>query len=302
MKAWKAATMTILVLAATVMASAIYLFQTGILAPPEVRSYSTHWGKVNEEETEILATVEVYNPYPLVIPVEEVEMEMLMNNITLAEGRAEGIEIQADSTSTINPAMTVDNSQLARWWYTHISHGGHTEFTLRNEVHLSILGKDVSLPLELSREVDTNVLDTTGVEEFEGGETLPGTPKVESIGHRWGEATPAETQILTTITFHNPREVNVYIKRIHYTVRMNGISMGEGEGQGITLPPESEKKVEIISHLDNTRIPEWWVSHVQNGESTRLSLEGNASIEVEGRNLSFPLPSLKKEFTTSVVE
>lgn len=97
------------------------------------------------------------------------------------------------------------------------------------------------------------------------------TPYVTSIENGWGNVSENETELMTSVTVENPNPFDVTISSLHYTIRMNNITMAEGRDHEITLKGGTTV-VDYVSSVNMSRIPRWWSSHVTHGETTRIEL------------------------------
>jgi LEA14-like dessication related protein len=81
---------------------------------------------------------------------------------------------------------------------------------------------------------------------------------------------------------YNPNPVPIPIKKIQVDVYMNGIKMGEGKNIGRqSSKPNGDTTIKLSTKIDNTKIPEWWVSHLKNGEITEFSLKGKIVFDLK---------------------
>jgi len=303
MKTIKIIGIVILLLTVTAAALGIYFFKSGGLAEPELRSLSSRWGEVNLDSTEIITRAEIYNPNPVSIPVKKLHLEVYMNGIKLASGEAENINIKAKDISQIESTTILDNPKLSEWWYTHIKNGESTEVLLKSTVYFSLLGKELTFPLEIKKEIKTDILGSASMESSSDSPVLPlGAPEVRSITHKWGEVTPEKTQVVTELKIYNPNPFPVPVKEVDYTITMNDILMALGKSSGnAELPPRSEKEITVSTYIDNKKIPQWWVSHIRNQERSVMTVKGEMIFEIAGRTLNIPLPEYRKEFSTSIM-
>lgn len=113
------------------------------------------------------------------------------------------------------------------------------------------------------------------------------SPELESIESEFGTATEETTEVRTQVVIDNPNDQAIPgTTRLRYTVYLNDIRMGQ-KSTGIDLQP-GENTVELTTRLDNEQIPAWWVSHINNGEETTLSLRPSVSISVAPVDADLP--------------
>ncbi len=101
-----------------------------------------------------------------------------------------------------------------------------------------------------------------------------------------------ETRIVTPAWTRNPNSVgtNISFLEVDYEVRMNNISVGQGEKQGLYFPAGERTEFNLTTDINEEKLPELWVSHLRNNETSNfkvpatlrvgsplpLKLEGNA--------------------------
>jgi LEA14-like dessication related protein len=121
------------------------------------------------------------------------------------------------------------------------------------------------------------------------GGTKIGKPEIKSISHRWGAITDDTSEILTDIVVYNPNPIPIPIKSIQIDIYMNNIKMGEGKNIGSAgLKANGDTTIKLSTKLDNRKIPEWWVSHLKHGESTKISLKGNVVFDLKITEFKWP--------------
>ncbi len=280
-------------------AGVVILLKQGALAPPELVSFKNQWGKVTQQETEILTTAVIENPNPVSIPIKAIEVNVYMNGIKLAYGGASDISLPAKERSKIEIKTVIQNKNLPEWWYTHIKNGEKSTVLIEGKAHVSLLGKDITFPFKAEREIKTELLRKIEVQG--AGSELPGAPRVERVDNTWGKATPDTTEIISRVTIYNPNPFPLPVSRVRYTMMMNGILMASGESSPVVLPPEAEETIVVVSTLDNRKIPQWWVTHIKNGEKTTLEMKGELVYKFAGRELVIELPGYSTTFTTNML-
>jgi len=110
-----------------------------------------------------------------------------------------------------------------------------------------------------------------------------GTPSVETAENRFTGVSANTTTVGTTITVTNPNPIGVTLNgtTIDYTVSMNDVAVASGEKRGISLE-RGNTTLQFSTEMRNARIPPWWVSHIQNGERTRVTIDANITDSLAG--------------------
>jgi LEA14-like dessication related protein len=115
-----------------------------------------------------------------------------------------------------------------------------------------------------------------------------GTPAVESAENRFTGVSTETTTVETALVVNNPNPIGVQLGDvgIDYTVFMNDVAMAEGSKDGLSLG-RGNSTVPFTTAMDNGQIPPWWVSHIQNGERTQVTIDADVrSSLVGGRSVS----------------
>jgi len=126
-----------------------------------------------------------------------------------------------------------------------------------------------------------------------------GAPGVEGIDNRFGSVNETATMIETNVTVDNPNPIGVSLGglSIDYGVSMNDVPMASGQKEGISVGT-GESSVALRTRLDNQRIPDWWVTHVRNGERTTMTVNGTVSSSLLGQ--SAEIPPVEREISTDI--
>ncbi|QHS15719.1 hypothetical protein GWK26_00355 [haloarchaeon 3A1-DGR] len=128
-----------------------------------------------------------------------------------------------------------------------------------------------------------------------------GTPSVTGVDNAFGNVTEETTEIHTDIHVRNPNPIGVTAGglTVDYEVRMNGIAMANGTKSGVSIDRGNDT-IPTTTAMNNSRIPDWWVSHLQNGERTTLTVHADVHSSLLGR--SFDAPSVERGIDTSLIE
>lgn len=252
---------------------------SGGFQEPAVEEVDVRWGEVTADTSEIRATVVVENPNPVGVPgVIDIEYTASLNGIAIAEGVKEGIGLSTGQ-SEIELVIPIDNQQLPPWWVTHINAGEQSTLSIDATVS-GPMGVAFDLPTQ-QQAFELALLDAM---RSEGGTEVSmfGQP-ILHLGEttaEWGEATADETPLTVTTAVTNEHSEPIELTDVSYVIEMNGLVMGEGEGlPGLTLEPGETETLELNALIDTQRIDEWWVSHLDNGEETTLSVELTVTVE-----------------------
>ncbi|WP_324662525.1 LEA type 2 family protein [Haloarcula sediminis] len=110
-----------------------------------------------------------------------------------------------------------------------------------------------------------------------------GTPAVESVENRFTGVSENTTTVGTALTVSNPNPIGVSLggTTVNYTVSMNDVAMASGQKRGIDLE-SGNTTLQFSTEMQNGKIPPWWVSHVRNGERTRVTVDADITDSLVG--------------------
>ncbi len=105
-----------------------------------------------------------------------------------------------------------------------------------------------------------------------------GIPSLESIDNEFGDVDEEQTEILTEMSVDNPNPIGVASADVDatYVVSVNDVEMADGGGTGIALEPGLATE-SFRTQMQNDRIPEWWVTHIENDERTTVDIDATVS-------------------------
>jgi LEA14-like dessication related protein len=115
-----------------------------------------------------------------------------------------------------------------------------------------------------------------------------GVPAVDGVENHFGDVNESVSEVETTLTVDNPNPVGASLGgvRVNYSVAMNDVTMATGEKRGVGIG-SGTSTVNLTTDLQNDRIPAWWVSHVNRGESTDLAVDATVTSSTLGQSASF---------------
>ena len=252
----------------------------GLLGAPTVDGVENRFATVNDSTTTVNTTMAVSNPNPVGVSLGDVQIDYAidMNDVRMAEGGREGVAIDA-GRSTIPFTTQLNNSRIPQWWYTHVDSGEETAVLVDATVSSGLLGgRSLSLPQEQT--VETDILgqfnDST-TRPIDADQAVVSDPVLylnETSATYGANVTPAETPLETAFTVYNPKRYPYAVSEIGYEIEMNGVQVGEGSTAGPgAIPGRSERTLRPTTVIDNQRLDEWWVSHLERDQETTLTID-----------------------------
>ncbi len=125
-----------------------------------------------------------------------------------------------------------------------------------------------------------------------------GKPVVKSVKNRWGNVNRDYTEIITEIDVYNPNPFPLPIKDVLTEVYLNYMKVGEGKALQSEIKANSESKVVISTKINNSKIPEWWISHIRNGEKSNLMVKGYVVFDLKFTTFKLELPKIERVIKT----
>jgi len=276
------------------------LTMVGCIEQPEVVSTEMKWGAVNTETTEIYSLVVINNPNSISIPLSDVEIELFMNGVHMGNGGAVGdTNIGASSKDTLTLKSTIENDRLVDWWPTHIKNGEKTDILIKSNLVFSIFGYKFKIPNEQRTSFETSILKGINPGEmsidFAGIEAV----KIKDIEMDWN--TEVETGIDVSMNIENNLPYDIPLEYISYSMKINDIKMSVGEISDIgVIPAQGQLKVTDTIPFDGAKIPEWWVTHINSGETSKVVIEMEGEVGIEGQTQKVSMDKQEFEFRTNI--
>jgi LEA14-like dessication related protein len=278
-------------------------FALGVLGVPSVVAVSNAFGGVNATTTVIETDLVVNNPTPIDARLGDLAVgyRVEMNSIEMATGHREGIAI-GSGNSTLAFTTAMRNEKIPTWWVSHLNRGERTEMAVQATVRSGTLGRTHSFT-PTTRTVETDIIGA-----FNSSEERPvnaGAPGIEDpvawinrTNATWGAVSAERTPVRIEFAVHNPKPYPLTITELSYDIRMNDVAMGEGRtDRSYAVPPGETRTVEAVLFLDNDRLDEWWVSHLEANQTTRFRIDFAARVDAGAHSVRVPLRGLTYEET-----
>lgn len=265
-------------------------FAVGLLGTPDVVGLDNTFGTVNDTATTIETDLRVHNPNPFGATFGEttVDYRIELNGVELAGGTKEGVALESGN-STLSFATRMDNGKIPAWWAAHVADGERSTLAVHADVRPSWTDRSFDAPA-VEREIETDLIS-----EFNSEETRPidaDVPLVrdpvlyvDETSAEWGDVSRSTTPIEMAFVVHNPRNHPVAITRLRYEVTMNDVPVGGGEtDRAHVITPGATETVETTAWIDNDRLDEWWVTHldedVEGHQVSELRIEFSAVVDL----------------------
>jgi LEA14-like dessication related protein len=260
---------------------------TGVFGAPNVVGIDNRFGAVNETATIIETDIHVDNPNPIGINVGGVSAAytVSMNDVAMASGTKEGLSVDTGE-STVSLRTRMENERIPDWWVTHVENGEETAVVVDGTVNSSLLGQSVGIP-EVDRTVSTDIesaLDSSETRPINASTPQASDPVLylnETRGS-WGAVNDSATEIEMEFVVYNPKSHAVPVSKLSYNMTMNGVAVGSGESENTTvIEPGTTETRRTTTIMQNEKLDEWWVSHLENDQVTDLRIAFAAVIDLE---------------------
>jgi LEA14-like dessication related protein len=212
----------------------------------------------------------------------------------MANGTKSGVSVpQGESTVPLSTVLA--NERIPPWWVSHVRNGERTALTVNADVHSSLLGAAFGAP-EVTRTVETDILSAfNSTASRPVGSSPTGGPAlyINETGAAWGDADSSRTEIAMRFVVYNPNTYPIPVSELGYETGMNGVEMGSGATEeAVVIPPGERREIRATTTLRNDRLDEWWVTHLENDQTTELRIDFSARIELPTGTVEIPLDPL----------
>lgn len=283
------------------LAGACVLLLGGVTAtaePPRVVSVESEFGAVRERSADVDTRIVVENPNGRALPGRHtIEYGVTLNDIPVVNGRQRGVRIGSGRT-VIETTARFDNTAIVEWWPTHVNSGEESRMRTRSNVRPGGFPFRVSLPTE-ETDITTDFLGSLG--ELEPSTVVLGDREIMTIGNQraeWDEADGQKSPITFTTEVENVHDRPVGIDGTDYEIRMNDVVVGSGATDDpIALEPGESGAFTVEAAIDTPKMQAWWVSHLQNGQTTDLSIAVYPVSTVDDGRRRLPLAILDQQST-----
>jgi LEA14-like dessication related protein len=282
----------------------------GVLGTPSVTSVDNHFAGVSNQTTTVATNLTVNNPNPVGVQLGGVGINytISMNGVEMAQGARQGVGVGTGNT-TLPFTTEMQNDRIPPWWVTHIDNGETTTVGIDATVTSSTLGgRSVSVSQERTIETDLiSQFNSTETRPVEANQPLVSDPVlyINETRGAWDQEnlTQSETPLDLGFDVYNPKAYPYTVTKVGYTIRMNDVTVGEGEtDRGYVLSPGEETTLEANTAIQNENLDRWWVTHLQRNQQTDLYIDFYLVLEGGGEQFRVDLDSIdyQQEIETDI--
>lgn len=259
---------------------------------PEIREVNLAWGDVNDSSTEIIATISVYNPNPITLPVKKVSADVTMDSIKMASAETQNLQIEKSSAFPIKISAKLDNANIPIFWVEHLKRQEKSEAIIDLKAVFDLVLTEYTYPYQLKQPIETNLLSLlskVGPIPVEKKVKIPLINQEKTIfdinlsalSGKWGNLTPENTQLKLTATVQNENVYPLPIPKITTTITLNQIPLAEGETPtSYTIAPKTSSSISVDVNLKTSLMDKWFVSHLKQGEKSQFNIKANLVFEL----------------------
>lgn len=107
-----------------------------------------------------------------------------------------------------------------------------------------------------------------------------GLPDAGLEDNAWGKVGDERIEVITTVWIDNPNPgIELDDLAVEYDLAMNDVALAAGSADDVAVP-SGTATTELRTDLDYRQLPAWWVSHVQNDETSALEADVTAHASV----------------------
>jgi LEA14-like dessication related protein len=309
----------VLAIVAALLGSLVYA--VGRSRTPKLESATLSWGEITEQTTTVNASLIIDNRLPLGIGSDSIGIMIPLRfyDVEAARFDLSGVNLPAGE-SALAAHATLQVANLPQWWDDFVENGETLVINIQPSLKVHVLGASLSagipdvqtdVEIPITKYLGSTESITMGFDDAPPWEIAlnPGdhfavsapTPEypvltLESWALQWGNVTEETTQVLGTLVLRNELLVPMPIQGIELGLDLNEIRVVEDLDIIPTqseLPPGDNVSLELNASVANSKLIQWWASHLRGGEQTTATARVGVNIVLpvaSGLGLTDPLP------------
>jgi LEA14-like dessication related protein len=257
---------------------------------PRVEGTQSEWGEVRDEETEVRTTIDIVNDNDEAFTnllTLSIDQRTTLAGVTVTNG-SEQVSDLPQGSGQVEVVSTMPHDTVPEWWAAHLRNGENS--TSRTELSGEADIGVTTLPLELqNREsrIETALLadlNDDSARDVRSDETGQRLLTVHSTTAEWRNVSAEEATIHVEADLENENQLaSVTIKELDYIIDINNVTLADDRApQSHTLDPGERRTVTFTLVLDNSKMAEWWPTHIRRGESSELDRQVTATVDTDG--------------------
>lgn len=268
------------------------------------------WGAVTEDSINITSQGYVYNPNSFGVNMSSLSIayRVKMNDIALAEGFKEGLQIDSEENNTVEVETTLKPEKVPEWWVSHMRNGEVSQLEVPLTIDFMALNRSFTVDgISYSDEIETDLESkmNQAVGQIEG--TYSWSPTGAEITETdieivdgsasFGKVTRKSTPLIVDLELRNPNSYPIPVPQFNGELNMNSVELAKWQANEVTvtkapengvIPPGETQEVTLRVDMSNEKIDEWFVSHAAQDEQTEGEINFRLGFDVAGQTLQIP--------------
>jgi LEA14-like dessication related protein len=260
------------------------------------------WGIVTPETTEIKTLIVVNNPTILSRWLKKIELDLYINDLKIAsEVNEKSVEIKPFGKTEMPLTSFLNNSQIPELWVLYLKKDEFNVTLFGNLTFTSML-RDIVCPITYNTVTHTPLMELLGLNQPKDIQAGSANMTLKALKLSWGEATSVETKIYVDASIYNPNNYPITIKKVNYTIEMNGIRMGEGDAYNQTvIEAKTDGNVSFTAIVNNTMLSDWWAAFLRNDQVARVCVNIRGVAEYSGIECDFAIAEEEAEASIRIL-
>jgi len=206
--------------------------------------------------------------------------------------------------TTIEVNSYFNNKKIPEWWVSHIKNNETTIVEIQPVVVIDAEFTEPEIETKSKTiRINTNLIGDIKTIDEKSINVGPINLTLKSFSAYWSNITNETTELLLNISVYNPISYSIPMPQISYNISMNNITIGNGSiSDNYILKANNFSTISLVTNINNSLIDEWFVSHLQNNESSIFEITINA--EIKYKEISYFIDELlnyKYEFNTDIL-
>lgn len=249
-------------------------------------------------------SVNVRNFLPFGYQIEYPMLELYVNDIPIAYGAGENTTIPAMGSTAVRGKIVMNTVGIIEGWKEHVRSGEKSSLRLVVRGRASYRLGERNVRISVGKSLETHIKDSIVLESANfPGCNLPVEPLRITPNYVELAAPDRATEIRLNVFVTNPNSVPVELRGIYYRVFFNGVEISRGEKiftRGFAV--NETQNMLIVAYVDNARIPELFINHLQHGEKSEFEVYIHGWISVIGSPADCMLARVRGKVESNFLE
>jgi LEA14-like dessication related protein len=268
------------------------------------------WGAVTENSINITSQGYVHNPNSFGVNISglDIAYRVKMNDVELAEGFKDGLNIAAEDNNTVEVETTLKPEKVPDWWVRHLRNDEVSQLEVPLTIDYRILNRSItldgisysdSIETDLESKMDQAIGQVQGTYSWSptGAEISETEIEIVDGSAEFGRVTREKTPLLVTLNVRNPNSYPIPVPQFNGELNMNSIEIAKWQANevAVTSAPENgmiapgeNQEVKLRVDMSNEDIDDWFVSHASRDEQTSGEINLRLGFDIAGQTFQIP--------------